>query len=337
LSPREEGTENLPQITLRPVIREKEDSEDEEDKKKHEEKLSQPVVQQVAEEDALDLTAKKNGTEARLEKISQKIALRRQVSLRSVVAAQEAATSTALVPEEDAKLRPAGKKGAEVKQCTNCGQSGEMKQCGVCGDMGMCGVCSMCYICGRVSGFCERPEVHARPGMYGMSGMPSLSGLSAEELGGFEPGSEATAKKKKKKKKRKGSDNSTSSGLEVVEKPKASPKEGASSEDEAELGLYWVDNKEYKAPSAGMAFRYTKNLADPVKDFRKFAAWGTTVTGSDQGDGWLKVGKFFLPFHLAGKRVLTFKASADDAKGAPRKKQRPATAASPLADGESPT
>jgi len=312
--------ERLRKVAERAAARRSEDQEE----------LERQRLQRVAEKVAArrDLDPE----EARLAKIAQGAALRRQVSLRPQRGAEElsACTALALLPEDQGRPSVERKKTSEYAQCHHCGQSGQRKECGACGEMGMCGFCSMCSKCGRVSGFCERPEVHARPGMYGLSGMPNLSGLSAEELKAFEPpaGSptaDGKSKKKKKKRKRKGgsSTGDSSSGLEFVGAPKGSPKEGDSDAEET-YGIYFVDNREYKAPSQGMAFRYSKNLTDTVKDMRKFAAWGTTLTGWDQGDGWLKVGEFFLPFLLEGKRVLTFKGSAEEAMRPGLKKQKPA-------------
>jgi len=47
-----------------------------------------------------------------------------------------------------------------------------------------------------------------------------------------------------------------------------------------------------------------------------YKAWGTTVAGVDQGDGWLKVGDQYLPMSINGTQVLTRKAAGAACKAA---------------------
>merc|ERR550514_1602317 len=53
---------------------------------------------------------------------------------------------------------------------------------------------------------------------------------------------------------------------------------------------YRVDNSQLKADAASLAFRRTKRLDDQIPQVAGGARFGTTVRGSDDGDGWLKVG-----------------------------------------------
>jgi hypothetical protein len=65
---------------------------------------------------------------------------------------------------------------------------------------------------------------------------------------------------------------------------------------------YLVDNSTLQATTKGLGYRLSKQLND--KDGDEHAEWGTVVTGTDQGQGWLKVGPRYLPFSLGGKSVL---------------------------------
>jgi len=71
--------------------------------------------------------------------------------------------------------------------------------------------------------------------------------------------------------------------------------------------LYLVDNSELQAHNQGLGFHLTKKSTEPGYD--QFATWGTTVNGTDEGDGWLKVssssGKAnYLPITWDGSVVL---------------------------------
>jgi len=68
------------------------------------------------------------------------------------------------------------------------------------------------------------------------------------------------------------------------------------------LKPYLLDNSTLQATTKGLGYRLSKQLND--KDGDEHAEWGTVVTGTDQGQGWLKVGPRYLPFSLGGKSVL---------------------------------
>lgn len=59
--------------------------------------------------------------------------------------------------------------------------------------------------------------------------------------------------------------------------------------------------------SVGLVYRYTKRLEDV--DSSTTAVWGVTVTGVDEGDGWVRVGERYLPIAINGTQVLTLKDS----------------------------
>lgn len=75
---------------------------------------------------------------------------------------------------------------------------------------------------------------------------------------------------------------------------------------------FLVDNSVLQAESHGLGYRASKELQDMVTT--KTALWGSSVTGIDEGDGWLKVGEHFLPLELNGSRVLTPQAVAERKK-----------------------
>jgi len=64
-----------------------------------------------------------------------------------------------------------------------------------------------------------------------------------------------------------------------------------------------VDNSNLKALTVGIAFRFSKNVNHRDRS-TDGPHWGSTVTGVDQGDGWVKVGLRFLPKMLDGQPVL---------------------------------
>eukprot|EP00408_Alexandrium_pacificum_P002982 CAMPEP_0171232592 /NCGR_PEP_ID=MMETSP0790-20130122/40487_1 /TAXON_ID=2925 /ORGANISM="Alexandrium catenella, Strain OF101" /LENGTH=185 /DNA_ID=CAMNT_0011698831 /DNA_START=64 /DNA_END=621 /DNA_ORIENTATION=- len=66
--------------------------------------------------------------------------------------------------------------------------------------------------------------------------------------------------------------------------------------------VFNVDNGALQASTKGMNYRFTKQAGDT--DLRSVAHWGSTVTGVDSGDGWVKVGTCYLPKELHGKPVL---------------------------------
>ena len=70
---------------------------------------------------------------------------------------------------------------------------------------------------------------------------------------------------------------------------------------------YLVDMPEILSRILGLTFRFRKMLANDRE--APIVTWGSTVTGVDEGDGWLKVsredGVLFLPFSIQGLPVLT--------------------------------
>lgn len=81
-----------------------------------------------------------------------------------------------------------------------------------------------------------------------------------------------------------------------------------------------ADQEEYVVDSGGLfegterlAFRKSKN-EDDRELWIEGPAWGTRVMGTDEGDGWVKVGGLLLPTTLGGVQVLTatLQSSADD-------------------------
>jgi len=66
---------------------------------------------------------------------------------------------------------------------------------------------------------------------------------------------------------------------------------------------FLIDNSDLQANTKGLGYRRSKHLQD--KDGTELAEWGTTVLGVDQGDGWVKIGRRYLPTKLNGKAVLT--------------------------------
>lgn len=67
--------------------------------------------------------------------------------------------------------------------------------------------------------------------------------------------------------------------------------------------LHWrITNQFLKANTRGLAYRSTK---DNSKVRNAVASWGTTVPGTESGDGWLKVGEWYLPMKVDGNTTIT--------------------------------
>jgi len=65
---------------------------------------------------------------------------------------------------------------------------------------------------------------------------------------------------------------------------------------------WYVGNAELQRKGGrGVMYRLSKDMADTSTDY---APWGTLVVGSDEGDGWLKVSRGYLPLALQGAPVL---------------------------------
>ncbi|CAK0874444.1 unnamed protein product [Prorocentrum cordatum] len=71
-----------------------------------------------------------------------------------------------------------------------------------------------------------------------------------------------------------------------------------------EARRFQVDNGQLRARARGLKFRLSKSLEDADREAPTLL-WGAIVAGTDEGDGWLKVGDRFLPMRVHGKPVLT--------------------------------
>lgn len=66
---------------------------------------------------------------------------------------------------------------------------------------------------------------------------------------------------------------------------------------------YLIDNDALQSDEKVLAYHFTKTLWDKAPT--EFGApWGSTVRGLDEGDGWLKVGRRYLPMEIGGVPVL---------------------------------
>lgn len=64
-----------------------------------------------------------------------------------------------------------------------------------------------------------------------------------------------------------------------------------------------LDNSSLKASTIGLAYRRSKNRSDRDHTIPGLE-WGATITGLDEGDGWVRVGDHFLPKDLDNVAVL---------------------------------
>lgn len=68
--------------------------------------------------------------------------------------------------------------------------------------------------------------------------------------------------------------------------------------------LFLVDNSYLRATSHGLGYRLSKNLCDR-ESVDYYVAWGSTVSGTYVGDGWVQVGSGrFMPMTVDGVPVL---------------------------------
>eukprot|EP00931_Biecheleriopsis_adriatica_P063088 TRINITY_DN38161_c0_g1_i1.p1 TRINITY_DN38161_c0_g1~~TRINITY_DN38161_c0_g1_i1.p1 ORF type:complete len:796 (-),score=179.95 TRINITY_DN38161_c0_g1_i1:43-2430(-) len=103
------------------------------------------------------------------------------------------------------------------------------------------------------------------------------------------------------------------------QQPEEEPSDaGPASSETLQSGWFLVDNSQLQANSHGLGYRSSKNEKDIVPS--KTAVWGEKVPGSDEGDGWVKVGELFLPTEIRGKKVLL---PQDESPQAARKKSSP--------------
>jgi len=65
---------------------------------------------------------------------------------------------------------------------------------------------------------------------------------------------------------------------------------------------YLVVQPQINSSHKGISYRWSKKLTD--RDLGHHAPYNSTVKGTDEGDGWIKVGDRYLPTQVDGKRVL---------------------------------
>jgi len=109
--------------------------------------------------------------------------------------------------------------------------------------------------------------------------------------------------KKEKKTKKKKDDAAKETAAPAGDAVKGSPPVATS--------RFLIDNTVLQIKShPGVAFRYSKTDGDKVKSGPGPAKWGETVEGVDEGDGWLKVGSFYLPMLHQNVPIITPVAEA---------------------------
>jgi len=69
--------------------------------------------------------------------------------------------------------------------------------------------------------------------------------------------------------------------------------------DKEICGHYVVSNVNLKSSAPGITYRSSGGLS-----VSKVQLFGSVVVGTEQGDGWLKVGDRFLPMELDGRKVI---------------------------------
>eukprot|EP00929_Paragymnodinium_shiwhaense_P015035 TRINITY_DN123032_c0_g1_i1.p1 TRINITY_DN123032_c0_g1~~TRINITY_DN123032_c0_g1_i1.p1 ORF type:complete len:398 (-),score=70.78 TRINITY_DN123032_c0_g1_i1:107-1168(-) len=107
-------------------------------------------------------------------------------------------------------------------------------------------------------------------------------------------------------------------GVRVLTPPPAGDARGS----DREKVTYLVDNNGLHSEKAGIAFRASKNLSD-VATTNGYAAYGSTVVGTDEGDGWIRIDdqeggqkSRYLPQLVNDHRVLVPQADAGSWKPA---------------------
>jgi len=109
-------------------------------------------------------------------------------------------------------------------------------------------------------------------------------------------------KEKKEKKLKKKKDDTTPE--QEASAPAA--KQGQARKTAAGTSRFLIDNSVLQIKGhPGIAFRSSKSDSDKVKSGPGPARWGETVEGIDEGDGWLRVGNFFLPMVYQGVPFVT--------------------------------
>lgn len=69
---------------------------------------------------------------------------------------------------------------------------------------------------------------------------------------------------------------------------------------------YVVSNANLRSTAPGVPFRTQKDMK---YDSHQVAKFGSTVVGTEQLEGWLKVGKLYLPMEINGRRILYAKGT----------------------------
>lgn len=87
----------------------------------------------------------------------------------------------------------------------------------------------------------------------------------------------------------------------VSTKPKSAAFGNVRTKAKPKVTRYLVDNSLRKADSMGCAYRNSMTFADFAQ---QGAPWGSEVMGIDQGNGWIRVGTFFLPMTSDGVQIL---------------------------------
>jgi len=69
------------------------------------------------------------------------------------------------------------------------------------------------------------------------------------------------------------------------------------------VSAWIVSNQQLKATTRGLAYRSAKDDRK-VRARNAMASWGSTVYGTNLGDGWLQVGDWYLPMTVDGSRTI---------------------------------
>mmetsp|Transcript_81576 Transcript_81576/g.253320 ORF Transcript_81576/g.253320 Transcript_81576/m.253320 type:complete len:319 (-) Transcript_81576:51-1007(-) len=77
--------------------------------------------------------------------------------------------------------------------------------------------------------------------------------------------------------------------------------------DDPDADEYLVDNSQLQHRGPGVLYRRSMNLTDNAgRD--QYAAWGTIISGVASADGWVRVGRRFLPTEVKSSTVLVRQA-----------------------------
>eukprot|EP00416_Gambierdiscus_australes_P035519 CAMPEP_0171096356 /NCGR_PEP_ID=MMETSP0766_2-20121228/44412_1 /TAXON_ID=439317 /ORGANISM="Gambierdiscus australes, Strain CAWD 149" /LENGTH=300 /DNA_ID=CAMNT_0011555321 /DNA_START=17 /DNA_END=919 /DNA_ORIENTATION=- len=70
---------------------------------------------------------------------------------------------------------------------------------------------------------------------------------------------------------------------------------------------FLLDNSRLHYAGPGMRWRLSKDMRNSSDHYIE---WGSLLEGADQGDGWVKVGQFYLPTEIEGVKVLVATAKS---------------------------